>query len=652
MNDGRCWRLDDFPVVFLSYDEPWADRNWLDLRSKFPRVVRVHGVKGLDACHKAAAAAVPGDWVVTVDADTRVGASLPHAHVPDRLLTGNFRLDWLSRNVVNGLWTGNGCVKLWPKALIAEMRTHEAAPAGTLSLDHDVASIRSGRSAQVAMPERDAFTDPAATPFHAFRAGLRETAFLRSLAERAARRRGDEAWRTETELVRLIEIWCSVGRQAIYGRWMLYGARMGLVLPDLWADWDLREVNDHDAIRRLWAGRIAPRLQLGNARRADQRAWNWPALEADLARLAQEIAARGGPDLAELDASASGALARTPILATPVSPAHLDALGYRLMLAAHTAEDRAEARTVLEGAAIQGHPAAHFNLATLLDRDERPDPRRVAWHLATAAHLGNEHARNRLGKQAETGRELPEVGSAADLPLVPAPGSRTGPDPDLPPGQVCLVADAGVTLLPHAARHVPDLDLVTEGVVLGYLSLCPMTGLPRPRGVRLARFDRRAAPTAAILPIVLGQLPAPPDAEAALRGGLADPCTDLPPLLATLGRDAVFGSHWVLGSLMARLGRKPTVPVLRRLAKSRPDALDAEIASLARDLAKATGSEVPVWTAAESRALKRMLPAVPGKTAWLEGAAALSTLGPHGNAQGNVLRATARLIWGDGPEAT
>ena len=41
-----------------------------------------------------------------------------------------------------------------------------------------------------------------------------------------------------------------------------------------------------------------------------------------------------------------------------------------------------------------------------------------------------------------------------------------------------------------------------------------------------------------------------------------------------------------------------------------------------------------------------------GKTAWLEGAAALSTLGPHGKAQGNVLRATARLIWGDGPEAT
>src|SRR5690606_10251497 len=122
--------------VFLSYDEPWAEAHWRELRSLLPRAVRVHGVKGLDACHKAAAEAVAGDWVVTVDADTRLGAALADAPVPRALLTGDFRLDWPSRNAVNGLWSGNGCVKLWPKALLREMRTHEAAE-GVLSLDHD-----------------------------------------------------------------------------------------------------------------------------------------------------------------------------------------------------------------------------------------------------------------------------------------------------------------------------------------------------------------------------------------------------------------------------------------------------------------------------------------------------------------------------------
>lgn len=40
------------------------------------------------------------------------------------------------------------------------------------------------------MPERAAVTDPAQTAFHAFRAGLRETAFLRQMGIKAAERRG------------------------------------------------------------------------------------------------------------------------------------------------------------------------------------------------------------------------------------------------------------------------------------------------------------------------------------------------------------------------------------------------------------------------------------------------------------------------------
>ena len=58
----------DLPIVFMSYDEPWADEYWADLLSKAPHAKRVHGVLGLDACHKAALKAGGGEFVITVDA--------------------------------------------------------------------------------------------------------------------------------------------------------------------------------------------------------------------------------------------------------------------------------------------------------------------------------------------------------------------------------------------------------------------------------------------------------------------------------------------------------------------------------------------------------------------------------------------------------
>ncbi|HLQ18766.1 MAG TPA: hypothetical protein VK146_07265, partial [Tabrizicola sp.] len=495
-------RLRDFPVVFLSYDEPWADRNWLDLRSSFPHVVRVHGVKGLDACHKAAADAVPGDWVVTVDADTRVASELAEAPVPNHLLTGDFRLDWRARNVVNGLWSGNGSVKLWPKALIREMRTHEAAPEGTVSLDHDINAIRRGKSVQVTMPERAASTDPAQTAFHAFRSGLRETAFFRSLATQATERRGSGHWRDETELLRLIEIWCSIGRHAFNGRWMLYGARLGLLLPDLWPDWDPREVNDHDAIHSLWQGRVAPLFQRGPGRGLSETAWNWQALESGLRSLSSEISARGGPEIVELDAARSGQMARTPDFASPVRAARLDALGYRLMVGASTPTALEKARVVLEQAAVLDHASAHVNMATLLGKLPQPQTDRADWHLSAAAALGNETAIER-----RAGR--PAAATAAELPVVAHGADTTRKRQSATAAQPFLVLDPDVTLLPIAERHVPDPALVADGTVLGYLALCPITGLPRPRGVRLARRDRTGFPPDAFFPLVLARLPAP-----------------------------------------------------------------------------------------------------------------------------------------------
>ena len=62
----------ELDIVFLSYDEPNADQHYADLCNKVPWAKRVHGVKGSDAAHKAAANLSETDWVITVDADNIV----------------------------------------------------------------------------------------------------------------------------------------------------------------------------------------------------------------------------------------------------------------------------------------------------------------------------------------------------------------------------------------------------------------------------------------------------------------------------------------------------------------------------------------------------------------------------------------------------
>ena len=45
----------DLDFVFISYKEPNCEENFADLLNKVPWAKRVHGVKGFDNAHKAAA---------------------------------------------------------------------------------------------------------------------------------------------------------------------------------------------------------------------------------------------------------------------------------------------------------------------------------------------------------------------------------------------------------------------------------------------------------------------------------------------------------------------------------------------------------------------------------------------------------------------
>ena len=65
-------RIVEFDIIFLSYDEPNADLHYADLCNNAPWAKRLHGVKGSDAAHKAAAELSETEWFITVDADNIV----------------------------------------------------------------------------------------------------------------------------------------------------------------------------------------------------------------------------------------------------------------------------------------------------------------------------------------------------------------------------------------------------------------------------------------------------------------------------------------------------------------------------------------------------------------------------------------------------
>jgi hypothetical protein len=111
-----------YDIVFISYNEPKADENFAQLKSRFPLAKRVNGVKGIHQAHIIAAKKSFTKMLWVVDAD----AIILNTFNFDYQLTDE-ELDivhvWRSRNPLNGLEYGYGGVKLLPKQLTINMNT-------------------------------------------------------------------------------------------------------------------------------------------------------------------------------------------------------------------------------------------------------------------------------------------------------------------------------------------------------------------------------------------------------------------------------------------------------------------------------------------------------------------------------------------------
>lgn len=150
-----------YDVFFLSYDEPYADENWLRFNRRWPHAKRVHGIKGIANAHKRCADLSFTTMFWTIDADTEVDASFGlEFAVP--IWDRKYLHLWYSRNPVNGLEYGYGAVKLWPKN-------------GVLTFDGKWLDFTTAVGNMKIMPNTVATTRFNADPYSAWKSGFRES---------------------------------------------------------------------------------------------------------------------------------------------------------------------------------------------------------------------------------------------------------------------------------------------------------------------------------------------------------------------------------------------------------------------------------------------------------------------------------------------
>ena len=240
-------KLIDFDIIYLSYDEPNAEKNYADLLTKAPWAKRVHGVEGSDAAHKACAKLSETDRFITVDGDNIINPNFLQQELD---LTNHENLDqsvisWCGRNIINGLMYGNGGLKCWPKEYVLNMRTHENADpdnaAAQVDFCWDLKYIQQNSCYS------DVYNN--ATPQQAWRAGFREG--VKMALDQGVKPSKEKFLQGHWKNLHRLWIWLMVGADVENGLWAIYGAREGLVKTML-TDWDYVNVRDFKYLNQLW----------------------------------------------------------------------------------------------------------------------------------------------------------------------------------------------------------------------------------------------------------------------------------------------------------------------------------------------------------------------------------------------------------------
>jgi hypothetical protein len=274
--------LKDIDIVFISYDEPNAEKNYSDLVSKIPWAKRVHGVKGSDSAHKAAANLSETDRFITVDADNIVDTKFFNQVIPLTDENKDYVFSWCGKNIINGLIYGNGGLKCWTKDFVLNMKTHENA------VEDDTENVVEFCFDPKYYQMNECFSTSYinGSPFQAWRAGFREG--VKMSLDRGSRAKDIKRvwWQNYHRLL----IWCNVGADIENGLWAMYGARLGCYMT-MCSEWDYTQVRDFEYLTHIWNEEIEFGIEHN--------------LEEKIKNLGDELRQELNIEVAELDTTAS-----------------------------------------------------------------------------------------------------------------------------------------------------------------------------------------------------------------------------------------------------------------------------------------------------------------------------------------------------------
>jgi hypothetical protein len=274
----------ELDIVFLSYDEPNADLHYADLCNKVPWAKRVHGVKGSDAAHKAAAELSETDWVITVDADNIVDNKFFNVEIADDPKIQVY--SWLAKNRINGLLYGNGGLKIWRKDFILNMKTHEDSDSDRAQVDF------CWEEGYQQFKECYSETIITESPFQAWRAGFREGVKM-TLQDGVRVPPQEIQQRVWWHNIHRLRMWSTVGMHEENGKYAILGARMGTYMTNC-TDWDYVQVRDFEELRKIYETQvnhttIEQDAQEYGTKIKNQLGFNWPWLDSTQSKFTLDL---------------------------------------------------------------------------------------------------------------------------------------------------------------------------------------------------------------------------------------------------------------------------------------------------------------------------------------------------------------------------
>ena len=218
-----------YDIVFISYQEPNADKNYERLLKRFPNSKRVHGVKGIHQAHIEGAKLCDTHMFWIVDGDAVVLDEFNFDYQCAQWDKDTVHV-WRSINPINDLIYGYGGVKLFPTQKTIDMDLSK--PDMTTSISDKFRAVG----------ELSVITGFNTGEFETWKSAFRECC---KLSSRVIDRQNTD------ETQERLNIWTSVGAERKYGDYAIAGAKAGKAYGEQNAGniEALRMINDFDWLK-------------------------------------------------------------------------------------------------------------------------------------------------------------------------------------------------------------------------------------------------------------------------------------------------------------------------------------------------------------------------------------------------------------------